>query len=98
MAHSVPVWRIVGAIAMLLAVLACGCETTAAPPPESATRTADSAEWTEHLNQFEEGYFALNPTFAVQQGRHDYDGRLPDWSAAGIRAEVQWLNTQRREA
>ena len=98
MAHSVPVWRIVGAIAMLLAVLACGCETTAAPPPESATRTADSTEWTEHLNQFEEGYFALNPTFAVQQGRHDYDGRLPDWSAAGIRAEVQWLNTQRTEA
>jgi hypothetical protein len=45
-------------------------------PPESATRTAGSPEWRKHLGQFEEGYFALNPTFAVQQGRHEYDGRL----------------------
>jgi len=50
------------------------------------------------MHQFEEGYFALNPPFAVQEGRHDYDGRLPDWSSAGIRSAVQWLHAQRTQA
>ena len=36
------------------------------------------------MNQTVEQIFTLNPTFAVFQGRHDFDGRLPDWSAAGI--------------
>jgi uncharacterized protein (DUF885 family) len=97
MTHPVPVRRIVRAIAMLLVVLACGCETTPAPPAGSAAQTAGSVEWTKHLHQFTEGYFALNPSFAVQQGRHEYDGRLPDWSAAGIRSGVQWLHTQRTQ-
>ncbi|MGH3888215.1 MAG: hypothetical protein ACRDSZ_16895, partial [Pseudonocardiaceae bacterium] len=89
--------RIVGAIAMLLAVLAGGCGTTPAPPAESITQTAASAEWKKHLGQFKDGYFALNPSFAVQQGRHEYDGRLPDWSVAGIRSVVQWLHAQRAQ-
>ncbi|MGH3836019.1 MAG: DUF885 domain-containing protein [Pseudonocardiaceae bacterium] len=97
MTHPVPVRRFVRAIAMLLAVLACGCEATPAPPAESTAQTAGSAEWAKHLGQFKEGYFGLNPPFAVQQGRHDYDGRLPDWSAAGIRAAVQWLHAQRTQ-
>ena len=25
-----------------------------------------------------------NPLFAVYQGRHDFDGRFPDWSDAGL--------------
>ncbi len=91
MAHPAPIRRFVSAIAMLLVVLAGGCETPPATP-------AGSVEWTKHLRQFEEGYFARNPSFAVQQGRHEYDGRLPDWSAAGIRAAVQWLHAQRTEA
>lgn len=85
-------------IAMLLIVLAGGCEATPAPPIGSAAHTAGSAEWTHQLRQFEEGYFALNPPFAVTQGRHDYDGRLPDWSAAGIRSTARWLHAQRTQA
>jgi uncharacterized protein (DUF885 family) len=89
----------VRAIAMLLlVVLAGGCETSPVPPTGSTAQTTGSPEWTKHLHQFDEGYFALNPTFAVQQGRHEYDGRLPDWSAAGIHAAVQWLHTQRTQA
>ena len=84
----------VRAIAMLLVVLVCGCEATPAPP----TGSAGSAEWVERLRQFEEGYFARNPPFAVQKGRHEFDGRLPDWSATGIRATVQWLHAQRTQA
>jgi hypothetical protein len=82
-------------IAVLLAIVGSGCGTSAAPPAGGPAQTAGSAEWTKQLSDFENRYFAFNPVFAVQQGRHEYDGRLPDWSAAGISAEVQWLHAQR---
>ncbi|MFN2535622.1 MAG: DUF885 family protein, partial [Pseudonocardiaceae bacterium] len=76
---------------MLITVLVSGCGTTSTSP-------TGSAEWTKHLREFEIGYFARNPSFAVQRGRHEYDGRLPDWSAAGIHADGQWLHAQRVQA
>jgi Bacterial protein of unknown function (DUF885) len=97
MIYPAPVRHFVRTIAMLLIVLAGGCETTP-PPTENAPHTAGSAAWTKYLRQFEEGYFALDPPFAVRQGRHEYDGRLPDWSAAGLRHAVQWLHAQRTQA
>jgi len=55
------------------------------PPPLPAAGPARPAsEWPGFVNQSVEEIFALNPTFAVFQGRHDFDGRLPDWSQAGI--------------
>jgi hypothetical protein len=98
MAHPIRVRCFVRAVAMLVVVLLCGCGTTPASRPESDAQTAGNPDWANHLRQFEEGYFALNPPFAVQQGRHEYDGRLPDWSAAGVRAMVQWLHAQRAQA
>ncbi len=95
MAYPFPAGRFVCAIAVLLVVLVCGCDAAPAPPADSAGQTGSNAEWTKHLSGFTEGYFALSPPFAVQQGRHEYDGRLPDWSAAGIRTMVQWLQEQR---
>src|SRR5262245_4691435 len=98
MAQPVPARRSLCILTVLLAVLAGGCATTPAPPPGSPGQASGSAEWTRHLRDFENGYFARNPTFAVQQGRHEYDGRLPDWSAAGIRAAAQWLHGQHTQA
>jgi hypothetical protein len=98
MTYRVPAQPFARAIAMLLlAVLAGSCEAT---PTQlgSAAQIAGNTEWTKRLHQFDEGYFALNPTFAVQQGRHEYDGRLPDWSATGISAAEQWLHAQRTQA
>ena len=43
--------------------------------------------WESFRDQFMEEFFLANPTFAVHQGRHDFDGRLPDWSEAGLQ---QW--------
>jgi uncharacterized protein DUF885 len=97
MDYPVSVRCFIRAGAMLLVLLVCGCETTPVPPAESTAQTAGNPDWTKRLRQFEEGYFALNPSFAVQQGRHEYDGRLPDWSAAGLRAMVQWLHAQRTQ-
>ncbi|MGZ8215178.1 MAG: DUF885 domain-containing protein, partial [Methylosarcina sp.] len=39
--------------------------------------------WNSFVDQFIEGYFILEPTFAVSAGRHEFDGKLPDWSPAG---------------
>jgi uncharacterized protein (DUF885 family) len=47
------------------------------------------------VEDFQEGYFAHSPPFAVQQGRHEFDGRLPDWSPDGLRATANWLHEQR---
>ncbi len=59
------------------------------PPPLPAAGPARPAsEWPGFVNQTVEEIFALNPTFAVFQGRHDFDGRLPDWSAAGIQRAI----------
>ncbi|MGH3873289.1 MAG: DUF885 domain-containing protein [Pseudonocardiaceae bacterium] len=94
MAYPVRMRCLARIVTVLLVVLAGGCGTAPVPPADNAA----NPEWAKSLHRFEDGYFALNPSFAVQQGRHEYDGRLPDWSAAGIRAMVQWLHTRRAEA
>ena len=35
--------------------------------------------------------FQLDPANAVYQGRHDFDGQLPDWSEAGLKAQADFL-------
>lgn len=59
---------------------------------------AASADWDRFVNQYLESYFQANPSFAVYQGRHDFDGRLPDWSDAGLKREIAWLQAQRTAA
>src|SRR5690606_36722023 len=39
-----------------------------------------------------------NPTFAVGSGRHEFDGKLPDWSAGGIAREIARLEVLRQRA
>jgi hypothetical protein len=45
-----------------------------------------STQWGVFLSAFLDGYFPLNPDFAVYQGRHEFDGQLPDWSPEGLKA------------
>jgi hypothetical protein len=63
-----------------------------APPPlPTAGPPRPASEWAGFVTATVEQVFALNPTFAVFQGRHDFDGRLPDWSEAGIRGQSDVL-------
>jgi hypothetical protein len=50
-----------------------------------------AASWDGFVKRFLEAHFAANPGFAVYQGRHEYDGKLPDWSGAGLEREVARL-------
>ena len=54
---------------------------------------AGSAEsWDEFVNRQTEEHLVAHPQFAVVQGRHEFDGQLPDWSRAGIEAEIARLH------
>lgn len=61
---------------------------------------ADSkpAAWPTFVDEFVAGYFEQQPTFAAEAGRHEFDGRLPDWSPEGLRRTERWLETQRLQA
>ena len=64
-----------------------------APPP----RVAD-LPWDGFVASFLDAYFKARPDVAVSAGRHEYDGVLPDWTPAGLNAEVQRLHEQRNRA
>jgi hypothetical protein len=50
------------------------------------------------MAQFQQRYFVAHPEFAVYEGRHEFDGKLPDWSAKGIQNEVARLTKERDRA
>ena len=51
-------------------------------PSPRAARTGP-----QFANDFIENYFVVQPFFAVNAGRHEFDGQMPDWSRAGIEKE-----------
>lgn len=64
----------------------------------SAAAAPGDASWDAQVAQFIEGSFAANPAFAVYAGRHEFDGRLPDFSAAALRQDVERLRSARASA
>src|SRR5215469_13002167 len=86
-----------------VAFSACGGPSAPAPKPvapvaEIPLAAAAPDRWPEFATRFIEGYFHANPYFAVQAGRHEFDGQMSDWSAGGIKAEVARLHAMRTEA
>jgi hypothetical protein len=70
-------------------------ETTAA---HSAAAAAPSSEWDFFRDAYIEAFFAAHPAFAVRAGRHELDGKLPDWTAEGIAKEIARLHAARDRA
>ena len=64
----------------------------------SVAPRASSAAWDAYANEFLESYFVAQPGTAVWAGRHEFDGKLPDWSAAGIKREIRRLHVERDRA
>lgn len=80
-------------MAISIAALApIGCAKKTAPdassPAEAAADNTAPSPWPAFMAGFLDSYFALNPNFAVYQGRHEFDGALPDWSEAGVKANI----------
>jgi uncharacterized protein DUF885 len=72
-------WVILTALGLLGA-----CQGRAAKPGD---------DWSRFVSGFLETYFEANPLFAVYQGRHEFDGRFPDWSEPGLQ---QWIRRLRQ--
>ena len=90
-------------LAGLIAVLTLGlmaCSSEEAPPlaPVPAAPVASPDPWVEFIDRELEAHLAAHPAWAVSQGRHEYDGQLPDWSEAGLKREAARLKAARRAA
>jgi Bacterial protein of unknown function (DUF885) len=72
---------------LLVAVTLMTCRSRPGPPT--------AAQWDQGVQRFLDDYFRANPTFAVYQGKHEYDGRFPDWSAKGIESQIARLHHER---
>lgn len=76
------------AAALTLSIAPAGM---AAPP--SARVAATRLAWPAFMAAYIEQEFAANPPFGVNQGRHEFDGRLPDWTETGLQNEKQRLRS-----
>ncbi len=75
--------------ASLLALSACGPVV----PVKGGSMAAmvQAGDWAKFRDAFVSGWFELDPANAVYQGKHEFDGRLPDWSAAGLKKQGDFL-------
>jgi len=56
------------------------------------------SQWQAFVDGFLEDYFELNPDMAVLAGRHEFDGRLPDWSPDGLLRMAGLFRSARQRA
>ena len=85
-------------VLFIFSSLFIGCQPVANTNQALNTATAGKPEWDSYVDKFLSDYFEANPTFAVLQGKHEYDGKFPDWSDAGLQKEITRLKTERERA
>ncbi|AXB77574.1 DUF885 domain-containing protein [Novosphingobium sp. P6W] len=85
---------------VLLAGIACLSLAACATPPAGETvsattpaQTAPTPSWKAFVDQSIEQWFAVDPSFAIYEGAHQYDGELPDWSDTGLKARAAFLHS-----
>jgi uncharacterized protein (DUF885 family) len=88
------------AVLLTCLMMLAACGRAPAPSTQSAAPAAPAkpSNWMEFVDQYVEAYFLANPSWAAGQGRHEFDGQLPDWSAAGITKQIERLTAQRADA
>ena len=84
--------RLLRWLILAVIVLFSGCSES--PENDGSSNHA----WDVFRDEFLEGFFETHPAFAVYQGRHEFDGRLPDWSAEGLSRTVAFLKHSREKA
>jgi uncharacterized protein (DUF885 family) len=82
----------------LLAACAREPEVSTATATNSAAPAAKTAkDWPLFVDEFIQARMAANPFDAIAQGLHEFDGKAPDWSRAGLDADVAALKAVRAE-
>ncbi len=67
-------------------------------PVTSVGASSSVTSWPSFVQDYLDGYFRFRPDVAVVEGRHEFDGRLPDWSPAGMGLMLQFLKEERQTA
>ena len=103
-AHGAVAFAVLTALLTVVTAALAGCNgKTEAPPTATASSTGTTASapapaWPAFVDQFVEAYLSARPAYAAGQGRHEFDGQLPDWTAAGIEKEIARLEQVRTAA
>jgi uncharacterized protein (DUF885 family) len=87
--------RVGAALSCVLLLVLTACNQSTPPPPKPKGLSPASAAWLKQSNASIEDYLNARPQFAVQAGRHEFDGQLPDLSAHGLKREIARLHDQR---
>ena len=82
----------------LLGLTACNKAEEPEPAARPRAEISQAETWEEFVTRQIEARIDAHPQWAVFQGRHEYDGQLPDWSRAGIEKEIARLQRARDEA
>ena len=82
----------------LVGLTACNKTEDPIISAEPAATQAQAETWEQFVSRQIEAHIAAHPQWAVTQGRHEYDGQLPDWSRASIENEIERLHQARDEA
>src|ERR687884_2255121 len=103
-----PVAAPLAALALFAIASTTSCARMVTPAPSRPSATARSsaaaapsradAAWDGFVAQYLESYFVAHPEAAVVAGRHEFDGRLPDWSERGLEREGDRLRAWRDRA
>jgi hypothetical protein len=80
-------------LTMIALLLLCACAPLAPRPAATVPE-----QWDAFVAGYIEDHFAAVPTFAVRAGRHEFDGKLPDWSEAGLQRESARLQAAHARA
>ncbi|MFZ1391573.1 MAG: DUF885 domain-containing protein, partial [Dokdonella sp.] len=97
-----PAFRTLPLAALLACLLLGACRQSAESTPKAGSApqavpatASEAASWDATVDAFIDAYFDHYPTFAASAGKHEYDGKLPDYSAAALTATAGWLHAQR---
>jgi Bacterial protein of unknown function (DUF885) len=83
-------------LVLLAAISGCNQSPQSNAPAKRPPSQA-SLQWQQIAEGFVQSYFAAQPFFAAQSGKHEYDGQLPDVSAHGLKREIARLHDQREQ-
>jgi hypothetical protein len=81
--------------ALLLAFLLLSACKGGSNAASAATPASADGAWTALLQEWIDSDMRANPNGAAYHGKHEFDGLFPDWSEAGLAAEIQRLKQWR---
>lgn len=83
---------------LILVLLLGACNESEEPAVITQAPSSQAETWPVFIDRQIEEHLAAHPQWAVTQGRHEYDGQLPDWSREAIAKEIARLHRARDEA